>query len=127
MSIHLSDPDHIEIARTIRSHHPSARTQSELQLQDALEALFRKSGFSYQREFHLSVKDRPDFWFPGTGVVLEVKVAKGLMDILRQLERYARHSCVKSLILVTQRPKSENPDSISGKPLTFIETWRWNL
>lgn len=123
----MLNPQHTELVGAIRSHHPHTRTQNEMQLQDALEELFRQHDFEFAREYSLSKQDRPDFWFPGNGVVIEVKVAKGVMEILRQLERYASHACVKSLILVTQRPKNPRPESLANKPLSFIETWRWNL
>lgn len=89
---------------------------TELRLQDAIEALLKDSGVTYEREVHLSASDRPDFMVGA--VAIEVKIHGGLSDVSRQLLRYTQHERVCEVLLVTSRTQlARVPRMLSGKPI----------
>ena len=86
----------------------------ESRVQAAIEALLKRQGIEHQREFVLSPKDRIDFLVGRVG--LEVKVAGGRGAVVRQLERYAKHDCIESLVLVTTKSTlARVPMEMNGK------------
>lgn len=92
--------------------------RDETDLQEGVETLFKQSGLAYQREFHLSERDRPDFMV-GT-IAVECKVDGSGNDVLRQLHRYAEHDSVEILVLVTTCAKHRMPEEIRGKPVYTV-------
>jgi len=88
----------------------------EYRVQAAIEALLKREGIQHVREFTLSPKDRIDFLVGTVGI--EVKVAGGIGAVVRQLERYAKHECIQSLVLVTTKSTlARVPLELNGKPL----------
>jgi len=86
---------------------------TELELQDALEAVFKERGYPYTRELRLNEKDRIDFWVDGVGI--EVKIKGAAKQTYRQCERYCKHDEIKELLLITTKSIGFPPD-INGKP-----------
>ncbi|SHE67275.1 hypothetical protein SAMN02745157_0682 [Kaistia soli DSM 19436] len=88
---------------------------TEKATQADIEALFtaRLQPGSIIREARLSAADIPDFLVGD--VVVEVKIGGSAAEILRQLDRYAQHDRVGSLLLVTNVPM-RLPQAIRGKP-----------
>jgi hypothetical protein len=91
----------------------------EAELQDAIERVLVEAGYPVVREKRLSRKDRPDF--DVEGVSIEVKVDGSLTEVGRQLFRYAEHTAVQVLVLVTTRSSHTRvPDTICGKPCRLV-------
>lgn len=87
---------------------------NEKELQDGIQKILDKENIPYKREYFLSRKDKPDFFFEIDGTVLEVKYHAKEMPTLRQLKRYSEHQSVKEIILVSTR-RMNIPDTLSGK------------
>lgn len=94
------------------------RPAGELDLQEALARIFEAEGLHVLREHRLSSRDVVDFFLP-EGVAIEVKVTGGTLDVARQLQRYAEHAEVLTLVLVTTRRRLalELPNELGGKRL----------
>lgn len=90
---------------------------TEKATQADIEALFtaRLPAGSFIREARLSAADIPDFL--AGSIAVEVKIGGSAAEILRQLERYAKHDRVEALLLVTNVPMRV-PSTIGGKPVT---------
>lgn len=102
----------LELCRTIR-----CQTATERELQDALEVLLRENFSSVTREAQLGPKDIVDF-LVDDAVAVEVKVDQSPMAVTRQLQRYAAHEKVQSLVLVTTRAKHKSVQrSLRKKPV----------
>jgi hypothetical protein len=91
----------------------------ESQLQEGVEQVFgQRKDWSFHREHALSPQDRPDFWFPGQGVAVELKTGGSLTLLTRQLQRYALLPEVRGLVLVTPlRRLCALPGTLAGVPL----------
>lgn len=87
--------------------HDEKRTQAELA--NALTA----ADIQFVREVRLSGKDIVDFMVGG--IAIELKTKGQRMAIFRQLERYAEHEKVESIILATN-VSMHLPTFIGGKP-----------
>lgn len=97
------------------------RQNRERDLQDGVEGLLRTHGMEYRREHWFDPINRVDFWLPGIGLALEIKVAGSLTDVAMQLDRYAAVPSVRSLILLTgRRGHGALPATVRGKPLTVV-------
>lgn len=81
--------------------------------QAALANVFAFAGIEFEREVRLSDADIVDFMVGGIAVEVKIKGAKAA--IYRQLERYAQHDCVASILLVSSR-SMHLPALINGKP-----------
>lgn len=75
------------------------RFSSERDLQNGIDEVLQKSGFSYRREFSLDISDRPDFLVHG-GIAIEVKIKGSVSELIRQISRYATHNDVRSILVV---------------------------
>ncbi|MDQ7981885.1 hypothetical protein QYH69_32195 [Paraburkholderia sp. SARCC-3016] len=71
------------------------------------------AGMKFEREVRLSDEDIVDFMIGRVAVEVKIKGAKAA--IYRQLERYAEHERVASILLVTSR-SMHLPALINGKP-----------
>lgn len=80
-------------------------------------------GWFVKKEYNLSKKDRVDFFIKGPGIAIEVKIQGSPVEILRQCERYCRHSSVKAIILASAKFMGL-PETIKGKPAYFIHLSR---
>lgn len=105
------------VARLVAKTRISVSTEKAMQAD--LEHLLTAAAIPFLREHRLSDTDIPDF-IVGDGVVLECKLrgARKLL-IFRQLERYAAHSRVKALVLVSNVSMGL-PEFIDGKPLYHV-------
>jgi len=100
------------------------RFDSEVVLQDALQAALETLGYSYQREVKLDAKSRIDFLVGALG--LEVKVGGGLAPMLRQIHRYLASPGVEGLLLVTTKSSHKGLVSVlQGKPVRVLHVGGW--
>jgi hypothetical protein len=94
---------------------------SEAELQAQVAEVLTRGGVEFERERRRGVRDRVDFWLPGAGVCLEVKVDGALAAVTRQLYRYAEWDECRGLILLTNRAKHlAMPAEILGKPVSVV-------
>lgn len=92
---------------------------TERDLHDVLALRLAAAGLSHVREARLSDRDRVDLLVGR--VAVEVKVAGGLIDVLRQCQRYARSEQVDSVALVTTvHAHRSAPLTVGGKPLRVL-------
>lgn len=91
----------------------------EKRTQDGVGQVLTDHGIAHKREVRLSAADIPDFLLEN-GVVIEVKLrGQRKMSIYRQLRRYAKHSEVAAIVLMTNVAMGL-PDEIEGKPAYFV-------
>lgn len=81
--------------------------------QAAIANALELAGVSFEREVRLSDADIVDFMVGNIAIEVKIKGAKAA--IYRQLERYAEHDNVSSILLVTSR-SMHLPALINGKP-----------
>ena len=91
----------------------------EKDLQQMFAQMLDIAHINYKREYVISEQDRPDFFLPDTGTVIELKVAGSLNQFLRVLHRYAQHDIVKELILLCPKP-FRLPNRLQNKPVVCI-------
>lgn len=91
------------------------RLATEKLTQADIEQCFKVNGVKFIREMRLSPSDIPDFICGSVAIEVKVRNASKLA-IFRQLERYAQHDAVDSIILVTNVPTGM-PETINGKPV----------
>lgn len=89
------------------------RYNNERELQDLMQARLATVSADIEREFILSRKDRPDFFWPEHGIAIEAKIDRGASATFRQLVRYAQHDRVKAVILCRHR-RIDIPDHINA-------------
>lgn len=94
---------------------------TEVELQRGIETVLRGAGYVFEREKHLSRKDRPDFLLED-GVAVEVKTDGSLTDVMRQLSRYAERDAVTAIVFVTTRATQavRIPHEFCGKPVRVV-------
>ena len=96
--------------------------RSELLMQSDVAKVLAASGVEYANEVVLSARDRIDFVCLGN-VGLECKVSGSFSSVASQLIRYAEHSAIESLILVTSRAshrKFASQTHLLGKPFYVV-------
>lgn len=105
-------------------HSQRVDLSSEKRAQNDIEAVLVQHGISHVREYRLSDRDILDFFLAESGLGIEVKI-KGAakMAVFRQLERYAAHDAVRSLLLVTNLSMGLPPE-IGGKPAHYASLGR---
>ncbi|WP_420213481.1 hypothetical protein ACN8ZM_40420 (plasmid) [Burkholderia aenigmatica] len=104
-----------KIVRVVRSHQFDLSTEKHLQADIA--SAFDLNGILYEREKRLSSADILDF-LVDEHVAVECKLRgkSRKIDIFRQLERYAEHSTVTAIVLVSNVAMGL-PREIQGKPV----------
>lgn len=118
MNLALQQLQHDFVASTLRGARWPA-CPDEYALQAAAAELLTRTGASVKREVLLSAQDRPDLMC--ASVVLECKVAGPTAAVLKQVRRYATHSEVDSVVLLTRRAEHLRlPPSVLGKPLAVV-------
>lgn len=105
-----------QVARLIRSGR--YRLGHEALLQVDVEDLLRSNRVPYAREHVLGPGERVDFLVAGY-IAVELKIKAQRRLIYRQMQRYALHDRVTSLILVTAAAIGM-PPAIEGKPVFVV-------
>lgn len=97
------------------------RFSCEADLQRGIYRVLHEAGYTFQREKHLSRKDRPDFLLQD-GVAVEVKIDGSLTNVMRQLSRYAELPSVSALVFVTSRATQalRVPKEFCAKPVRVV-------
>lgn len=85
----------------------------EKRLQEEIEEKLEEHGVEFVREHRLSAADIPDFMVGS--LAIEVKIKGSKLSIYKQVERYAQHEEVKSLLLITN-VATGFPPTVNGKP-----------
>lgn len=100
--------------------HRRIPTTPESVLQERIAGILTSISVPFDREVHLSEKDRIDF-LVGGHLGIEVKVDGGLSAVTRQVHRYAQHERIESLVLVTTRMLHRGvPSEMNGKRIDVI-------
>jgi hypothetical protein len=87
----------------------------EYELQNQIAKILDTAGIGYEREYQLGPRNRVDF-LTEHGIAIEVKKGKpNKAQVISQLERYAKHSQVKAVILCIETSLNI-PKTIKGKP-----------
>jgi hypothetical protein len=90
------------------------RIETEAAMQLSLSDELTRGGVVFEREVRLSPTDRIDFLIGSIGV--EMKTKGSFVEVVRQLQRYATHERIRSLVLFTSSPKLlKMPKSIGKK------------
>ena len=95
----------------------------EKQAQRDIETLLLGAGIKHVRECRLTAKDVPDFMIDS--LCVEVKLQGSKKQIYRQLVRYAKHSLVERILLVSCVSMGL-PQQIEGKDTYLLklgEAW----
>lgn len=102
-------------------HRACLPLNAEKAAQAALEDLLKLNGVEFEREVALSPADIVDFMIGD--IAVEMKLKGSVMDIYRQLCRYAAHDRVKGLVLLTSKAMSL-PELINDKPARVVSMSR---
>lgn len=94
----------------------------ETLLQEAVEKVLNAEKIAFKREFVLSPGSRVDFLVDGH-IAIELKIKMSARHIFRQLERYATHDQVDSLVLMTLGTGGV-PGELNGKPCYVVNLAR---
>jgi hypothetical protein len=121
------------VSKILRAHIIDLLNRHRLPLSDekVLQAemaiVFESAGLSFRREVGLNDKDIVDFMVDERAdlksIAIEVKIGGSRRAIYRQLERYAAHDAVGSILLATNVPMSL-PAEIEGKPTSIAALGR---
>ena len=98
------------------------RLGSEKLMQDDVEIAFVRDGIEYEREKVLGPGDRVDF-LVGT-IALELKIKGRAAQIIKQIERYAMHDSIDSVVLLTNVPMPRIPRLHEAKPCYIVSLAR---
>lgn len=112
----MNPGDPSDLARFLR--RGNYRLGREVFLQEDVEKALREQGVQFKREATLGPGERVDFLCWGE-IALELKLRCSPRVMMRQLQRYAAHEQVKSIILLTATITSM-PDSMNGKPVFVV-------
>lgn len=104
----VQSSDILALARRLR-----LPLHDEKATQIALARYFEDAGIPAAREVGLGDGDIVDFLT--NGIAVELKIKGSPKAIYRQLERYARHECVREIVLLTSRSMTL-PPRIGAKP-----------
>jgi hypothetical protein len=91
------------------------RTEADLQLSIAEALLLARIAF--EREVRISTKDRLDFLCGR--VAIEAKTRINRSELIRQINRYAKHDGLDAIIVASTRTVDCLPNSMGGKPIHF--------
>lgn len=93
------------------------RFSSESVLQTGVARVLEAASIAYEKEVRLTPQDRLDFLCEGS-VVIECKIDGSTANLRRQLERYAQHDRVESIVVLTNRVKHNAVQGyINGRPV----------
>jgi hypothetical protein len=98
---------------------------SEAKLQGLVASALAEAGVAFSREVDLGAEGRIDFLTAG-GIGIEVKIAGGRNEVLRQLLGYAQVDAVRGLVLYTTRSvHSIGEETLNGKPAVVVRSRGW--
>ena len=100
-----------QLEQLLRALTPPGRGH-EKALQDEIAGILTREKIGYMRERPLSAEDIPDFIVGG--IVIEVKTAFSVQEVMRQLMRYAEHAAVAEIMLVTTLSKHRVLEKLSA-------------
>lgn len=105
----------VALVQLLQQHRFDLSTEKHLQAE--IEEVLLKAGFPFEREKRLSDRDIPDFLI-ARSVVIECKIRdkSRKIDVFKQLQRYAQHPCVGSIVLASNMAMGLPPE-INGKPV----------
>jgi hypothetical protein len=109
-----------QLVRELRARRYRVGQESLLQLD--IETALQNLDVPFEREARLAPGERIDFLVAGA-IGIEAKTRCPPRSIFRQLERYAAHDAITSLILITGTALGL-PQAIKGKPLFYVSTGR---
>ena len=98
------------------------RLGNESLLQIDVEQFLLREGVPHEREKVLDIGDRVDFFVEGH-IALELKIKMPARHIYRQLQRYAKHDVVDSLVLMTLGVGGV-PPMVNDKPCYVVNLGR---
>jgi hypothetical protein len=111
-------PSLLQVMDIIRRHRFDLTTEKAVQA--GIEEVFIAHEVEFSREKRLTGRDIPDFFVPALGLAIEVKMqGAGKMNVFRQLERYASHEAVQTILLVSNVAMGL-PSAINGKPTHYL-------
>ncbi|WP_396334065.1 hypothetical protein [Burkholderia anthina] len=103
------------VVRIIQSHQFDLSTEKHLQ--EGIDNAFRQNGILYEREKRISPADILDFLVEDQiAVECKLRGKSRKIEIYRQLERYAGHTTVTAIVLVSNVAMGL-PREIAGKPI----------
>jgi hypothetical protein len=105
-----------EIIKILKSKRFSL--YNEKKLQEEIDAAFIQHNIPATREYRFNAKDICDFFI--NGICLEINISGSAKAIYRQLERYADHAEVTSIILATNRTMGL-PETINNSSLCLVK------
>lgn len=98
-------------------------SSSEAVLQQAVQEALAAAGFSTEREWSLSARDRVDFYLTEDRIGVECKIAGSPAVVMEQLLRYTESDAIDAMILVTSRSRHRTiPGTLGGKPVFVVLT-----
>lgn len=107
-----------EIQRVIamlRSYRLRASTEAVLQAD--VESVLVTHGVEHVRE-HGVPSGRLDFFLPGSGIGIELKIGGSAAELARQILRYLEEPEVRGMLVVTTRQSHRGiPTALSPKPI----------
>lgn len=106
----------VDVARWLRLGR--YRLGYEALLQEDVRDRLTAGGFPFKREFVLGPGERVDF-LVNESIAVELKIRAAKRVIYRQMQRYAAHERVDSLILVTACATGL-PGTLNGKPVYVV-------
>jgi hypothetical protein len=109
----MSD-DHQLIGKLIQLIHTSRIELSDEKVtQSRIAQIFEEAGIPFVKEYAFDKKDIVDFLVDGR-IAVEIKIKGQKKAIYRQLERYAQHEVVTSIVLLTSVSMGL-PETINNK------------
>ncbi len=109
-----------EIAKELREwSFPSMAIESDLQFEVGI--VLGRLKHKFLREHVLNARSRIDFYLPEHKIGIEVKVAGGANEVMRQIHRYNACDPIDGMILITSRTKhTSTPEELNCKPVRVV-------
>jgi len=96
-------------------------TAIESDLQFEVGIVLGKLKHKFLREHVLNARSRIDFYLPEHKIGIEVKVAGGANEVMRQIHRYNACDPIDGVILITSRTKhTATPEELNRKPVRVV-------
>lgn len=107
------------------------RFATEFDLHDGIAQVLLESGIAFRREHVFDPRNRADFFFEQTGIVVEVKIDGTLSAALRQVDRYCHLEPVNGVLLASSKLWAAQPlpakPHMAGKSFSMIHVRRQSL